>query len=1507
MSEVQASVEFCVELHKFYNVDLFQRGLYQIRVSLKLPPRIPHKVDAVLIQSEGNELIFPASVHDNLVCSKTFLILYKNEEVVLNEVILLKALLLVDSKKVQESLNDVCFQIVVDLHFTDGDFAQDDLSAMQLISSRTLKMNFSPPQGLHHHLPLMFDYFHLSVVSMSVHASLVALHQPLTCFQRPPKSTWLNKSSQPTNREVTNPSLEMILFGPGYVKQLAADGSSFLVSETALQHAYNWHRTMCRTILSAYKNLFNYFACIMKVIPETQRAQLALNNMRALYERLLRRKCPHPQADITIDDLDIRARMAQLTSEIQKVRSPDELVEVINMDLAHLCSLLMSLWGQFLETVNLQPEVTSGLALEHHCMRVRRFSEAFFYQDHNKQAALAFQETHAQNHAVIASIVKASPYLTNLPPLPVECVETDGDPSTLPIIFEDRYTDRDCTDGTPARPASRHSEHLNICGENIGGIPASDTSSPEEGSSASFLPFSLTELNIEQGSSASPKQVSEFKEDVRDGFARECIQSPCNPEANWDGFLIASKPPRDFLADGLQIPANCDTKQEHGATLKGHELCVGGSLKSEKATLIETLSLPLVRDRRDDGKHSVDSEPLQRPTSGVRHIDVKPSDIDPYRGTKAIIVQSAKPADEQNACCMTDVWNIADENPRTEAVLVVDRGMSPLQERTFKDNLDSENGHQLSVSNTPIKAGRAAANGKGQGLKPTDPHIRTLSAFSDSGLDSECSSVLMSNNNDLDRVCSGNPAQQNTIDNLHGQPNADVKYGHVDDNQMVEKSKHLHSSLSSINSIASDDDTNVEVIDLALCEPHNHNSSTHCLDLAAVEPDVEKSTEMENRGNEIVIKPHDNNQIQTLEANCQHPSVPHRLQDVMDGKSDVDEDLYDEEIDTVHLQGNINKLSGSPECSLPPSHSKKLCFPLHISEDSDDETDLLTCPEPLTTTDAHSDVEVFSEEDIIDLTSCVVEEDKLPSILPHHALVDAETRPTLHLISNETAVISKPSPEVESDDATSLKGCDEVETGLVENYFSLPKHSNLMNTVEDGSKEDINAAQDTADTLLPVHIESRKLIPEGIENGFFKEADVIGKGDRDTGEDKLNQHRADSDGSVFPHLENEPTTSHIPAYSEKMKAMDVVDLSCTTTCLPFSSSRDSPIGGVQSPPISRNSGGGSASALQRTPCYDNFPSNHQLLSFFHAKQELKKTMNFTGRWYSDLPELASSVPYFSPDELESPGGGIHLIVCVHGLDGNYADLRLVKTYIEQGLPGEKMEFLMSESNQGDTFADFETMTDHLLDEIVQHIQIYNLVVSKISFVGHSLGNIIIRSVLARPRFKYYLPKLHTFLSLSGPHLGTLYNSSTLVNTGLWFMQKWKKSGSLLQLTCRDHSDPRQTFLYRLSQKTGLQHFKYVVLVGSMQDRYVPFHSARIEVCKTATKDKQSGPVYMEMIFNLLKPVLENKECSLVRYNAIHALPSTANSIIGRAAHIAVLDSEIFLEKFFLVAGLKYFR
>lgn len=89
---------------------------------------------------------------------------------------------------------------------------------------------------------------------------------------------------------------------------------------------------------------------------------------------------------------------------------------------------------------------------------------------------------------------------------------------------------------------------------------------------------------------------------------------------------------------------------------------------------------------------------------------------------------------------------------------------------------------------------------------------------------------------------------------------------------------------------------------------------------------------------------------------------------------------------------------------------------------------------------------------------------------------------------------------------------------------------------------------------------------------------------------------------------------------------------------------------------------------------------------------------------------------------------------------------------------------------------------------------------------------------------------------------------------------------------------------------------------------MPLHSARLELCKAAIRDTSLlGTAYREMVHNIVAPMLARRELTLVRYDVHHALPHTANALIGRAAHIAVLDSELFIEKFLVVAGLKYFR
>ena len=49
----------------------------------------------------------------------------------------------------------------------------------------------------------------------------------------------------------------------------------------------------------------------------------------------------------------------------------------------------------------------------------------------------------------MASEVRSSDYLIRMPPLPVECLDIDGDWNSLPIIFEDRYVESPCTGEYP--------------------------------------------------------------------------------------------------------------------------------------------------------------------------------------------------------------------------------------------------------------------------------------------------------------------------------------------------------------------------------------------------------------------------------------------------------------------------------------------------------------------------------------------------------------------------------------------------------------------------------------------------------------------------------------------------------------------------------------------------------------------------------------------------------------------------------------------------------------------------------------------------------------------------------------------------------------------------------------------------------------------------------------------------------------------------------------------------
>ena len=196
--------------------------------------------------------------------------------------------------------------------------------------------------------------------------------------------------------------------------------------------------------------------------------------------------------------------------------------------------------------------------------------------------------------------------------------------------------------------------------------------------------------------------------------------------------------------------------------------------------------------------------------------------------------------------------------------------------------------------------------------------------------------------------------------------------------------------------------------------------------------------------------------------------------------------------------------------------------------------------------------------------------------------------------------------------------------------------------------------------------------------------------------------------------------------------------------------------------------------------------------------------------------------------------GIHLIILVHGFQGNSFDMKLIKNNLSMLHPEALL--LCSSANEDNTENDIADMGLKLANEIQTFINetCPSNFIGRMSFIGYSLGGLIIRACL--PHLEQYSDKMFTFFSLSSPHMGYMYNGSKIIEAGIWFLKKWKKGQCLAQLSLADAQNSEESFVFKLSQAKGLNWFKNVAFVSSWQDQYAPFESARVETSKEALAD-----------------------------------------------------------------------
>ncbi|XP_054800383.1 uncharacterized protein LOC129304670 isoform X2 [Prosopis cineraria] len=243
---------------------------------------------------------------------------------------------------------------------------------------------------------------------------------------------------------------------------------------------------------------------------------------------------------------------------------------------------------------------------------------------------------------------------------------------------------------------------------------------------------------------------------------------------------------------------------------------------------------------------------------------------------------------------------------------------------------------------------------------------------------------------------------------------------------------------------------------------------------------------------------------------------------------------------------------------------------------------------------------------------------------------------------------------------------------------------------------------------------------------------------------------------------------------------------------------------------------------------------------------------------------------FSASSAQKKEHVLRVVVFVHGFQGHHLDLRLVRN--QWLLIDPHVQFLMSASNEDKTSGDFREMGSRLAQEVITFLEKKIIKSSKngnpkeikLSFVGHSIGNLIIRTALA----------------------------------GLWLLKTLNGTQCIHQLTFTDDPDLENTFIYNLSKRKTLENFRNVILLSSPQDGYVPYHSARIEQCSAAFLDSsKKGKIFLEMLNNCLDQLRALSDHRVVMRCDVNfntaSYGRSLSTLIGRAAHIEFLESDTF--------------